>query len=319
MNISVLGPGRWGTFIAWYLNKIGNNVILWGREGSAKLEELQKNGKNKFLEIPEEIILTSSLDKAVEESKCIVIAIEAQNLADFMQILKKYDFENKIIVLCMKGLEEETGERLSIVTKRYLGEKTNVAVWVGPGHPKEFVRGNPNCMVIDSENREVVELLVRELSSDLIRFYYGDDIIGNEIGAASKNVIGIAAGMLDGLNLSSLKGALMTRGTKEVSNLIVAMGGKQITAFGLCCLGDYEATLFSKYSNNRRYGEAFIKKEKFEEHSAGAHTVKSLMKLSEKYNVKLPICTAVYNILYNGSEPEKTLKQLFDRPNVTEF
>lgn len=319
MNISVLGAGRWGTFIAWYLNKIGNNVILWGREGSEKLIELQKYRKNKFLEVPKEIILTSSLDKAILESEYIVIAIEAQNLSSFMQLLKKYNFENKIIILCMKGLEEETGERLTIVTKRYLGEKTNVAIWVGPGHPKEFVKGNPNCMVIDCENKKIVELLVRELSSDLIRFYYGDDIIGNEIGAASKNVIGIAAGMLDGLEISSLKGALMTRGTKEVANLIVAMGGKQITAFGLCCLGDYEATLFSKYSNNRRYGEAFIKKEKFEEHSAGAHTVKSLMKLSEKYNVKLPICTAVYNILYNGDEPEKTLKELFDRPNATEF
>lgn len=319
MNISVLGSGRWGSFIAWYLNKIGSKVILWGKEGSEKLIELQKYRKNKFLELPEEITLTSSLDKAIIESEYIVIAIEAQNLASFMQELNKYNFQNKIIILCMKGLEEETGERLSIVTKRYLGEETNVVVWVGPGHPKEFIKGIPNCMVIDSENREVVELLVKRLSSDLIRFYYGDDIIGNEIGAACKNVIGIAAGMLDGLDISSLKGALMTRGTKEVSNLIVAMGGKQITAFGLCCLGDYEATLFSKHSNNRMFGESFVKKEKFEEHSAGAHTVKSLMKLSEKYNVKLPICTAVYDILYNGKEPEITLKKLFDRPNVTEF
>ena len=206
----------------------------------------------------EKINLTSDLDKAILDSEYIVIAIEAQNLQDFMQDLKKYNFENKIIILCMKGLEEETGERLSIVTKRNLGQDVNVAIWVGPGHPKEFIKGNPNCMVIDSENREIVKLLVEKLSSDLIRFYYGNDMIGNEIGAASKNVIGIAAGMLDGLELSSLKGALMTRGTKEISNLIVAMGGKQITAFGLCCLGDYEATLFSKYSNNRQFGESFI-------------------------------------------------------------
>ena len=319
MDVSVLGSGRWGSFLAWYLNRIGNNVILWGKEGSEKLIELQKYRKNKFLELPPEIELTSSLDKAILKSDYIVIAIEAQNLVSFMQDLNKYNFENKIIILCMKGLEEETGERLSIVTKRYLGDKTNVAIWVGPGHPKEFIKGTPNCMVIDSENREIVDLLVRKLSSDLIRFYYGNDMIGNEIGAACKNVIGIAAGMLDGLNISSLKGALMTRGTKEVSNLIVAMGGKQITAFGLCCLGDYEATLFSKYSNNRMFGEAFVKKEEFGEHSAGAHTVKSLMKLSEKYNVKLPICTAVYDILYNDKKPEITLKKLFDRPNVTEF
>ena len=96
MNMTVLGAGRWGTFIAWYLNKIGNKVILWGREGSKKLEELQQYRKNKFLEIPEEILLTSSLDKAISESECIVIAIEAQNLADFMQTMKKYNFENTV-------------------------------------------------------------------------------------------------------------------------------------------------------------------------------------------------------------------------------
>ena len=92
----------------------------------------------------------------------------------------------------------------------------------------------------------------------MIRFYYGQDLIGNEIGAAAKNVIGIAAGMLDGFHLSTLKEALMSRGTREVARLIKAMGGNELSAYGLCHLGDYEATVFSEFSHNRRFGELFV-------------------------------------------------------------
>ena len=96
------------------------------------------------------------------------------------------------------------------------------------------------------------------LSSELIRFYYGTDLIGSEVGAAAKNVVGIAAGMLDGLDQSSLKGALMSRGTREIARLIESMGGNGLSAYGLCHLGDYQATLFSQHSHNRRFGEAFL-------------------------------------------------------------
>jgi glycerol-3-phosphate dehydrogenase (NAD(P)+) len=114
-------------------------------------------------------------------------------------------------------------------------------------------------MVIDSKDEKTKHELVEAFSSDLIRFYYGTDLIGNEVGAAAKNVIGIAAGMLDGLGLTTLKGALMSRGTREVARLISAMGGNELSAYGLCHLGDYEATVFSEHSQNRRFGEMFIK------------------------------------------------------------
>ena len=122
--------------------------------------------------------------------------------------------------------------------------KDKIAVWVGPGHIQAFLKGLPNCMVIDSENKELVRSLCDGFRSKLIRFYYGDDLIGNEIGAAAKNVMGIAAGMLDGGGYSTLKGPLMSRGAREVSRLIKAMGGNELSAYGLCHLGDYETTLF---------------------------------------------------------------------------
>ena len=319
MNISVLGCGRWGTFIAWYLDKVKHNVILWGRESSSKLNELKETRKNKFVELPETIELTSSLEKVFNSRECIVIAIETQNLRDLMEQIKKYNFKDKIYVLCMKGLDDETGQRLSEVMETYIGNKENLAIWVGPGHPKEYVKGNSNCMVIDSENDELKRKLAKEFSSDLIKFYYGNDLIGNEIGAALKNVIGIAGGMLDGLNLTCLKGALMARGTREISRLVKKMGGNEITPYGLCCLGDYEASMFSEFSNSRRFGEAFVKKEEFKEHTPGKYTVKSLMKLIKRYDIELPICETIYKIIYENKDALSGLKELFNIKIKEEF
>ena len=145
----------------------------------------------------------------------------------------------------MKGLEKTTGKRLSVVVSECLDASNKVAVWLGPGHVQDFYAGIPSCMVIDSEHDDVKKELVDAFSSNLIRFYYGRDLIGNEIGAAAKNVIGIGAGMLDGLGLSTLKGPLMSRGTREIARLIKSEGGSELSAYGLCHLGDYQATVSS--------------------------------------------------------------------------
>jgi len=320
MNISVLGCGRWGTFLAWYANKIGHEVMLWGREGSTNLLKLQEERKNEYLALPEELSLTNSLEEAVSFGEIIIISISAQQLRGFAQKLKSMkDVNNKTFVLCMKGLEATTGKRLSQVFKEEMGSSTKVAVWVGPGHVQDFVRDIPNCMVIGSENIEVTKKVVNGFSSELIRFYYGQDLIGNEIGAATKNVMGIAAGMLDGLNYSSLKGALMARGTREISRLVRAMGGNDITIYGLSHLGDYEATLFSAHSNNRRFGEDFVGEKNFKKLAEGVATIEALRQLSKEYDVELPICDALYEVIFKGKEPSQTLLDLFLRPVKFEF
>ena len=277
LTISVLGCGRWGTFIAWYLDKIGHKVLLWGRPESKNLKRLKEERTNEFLTLPQSIELETDLHKVVSLSDIIVISISAQNLRVLMNNLKEEDLNSKTIVLCMKGIEESTGCRLTEVVKE-IKPGLNVAIWVGPGHVEDFTKGIPNCMVIDSENEDIKKFLIDEFTSDLIRFYYGTDLIGNEIGAASKNVIGIAAGMLDGLNYTSLKGALMSRGTREISNLIKAMGGKEITVYGLCHLGDYQATLFSNHSHNRLFGEMFVTDKKYDKLAEGVSTTKALVK-----------------------------------------
>jgi glycerol-3-phosphate dehydrogenase (NAD(P)+) len=313
----VIGCGRWGSFLAWYLDSIGHSVTLYGREGSSKLEALKQSGTNGLVSLNSRIVLTSDLSRALE-SEILVISIGAQSFRSLMRGLSSCNLEEKTAVLCMKGLEAGTGKRLTEIFEEYRPE-TPVAIWVGPGHVQDFTRGIPNCMVIDSRSMQVKKNLVEVFSSELIRFYYGDDLLGNEIGAASKNVIGIAAGMLDGLNKTALKGALMSRGTREIARLIRKMGGKEITAYGLAHLGDYEATVFSPYSHNRRFGELFVRGEDYGELAEGVETTKAMLVLGKRYGEELPISDAVNRVINKGEEPNRVLSELFLRSIKMEF
>ena len=312
MKVVMIGCGRWGSFIAWYLDSIGNDVTLYGRMGSKHMESFLENRENDVIKLPMSIKLSQDLS-CVNQAETILISINSQGLRKLLEELKKFDLKNKIFILCMKGIEVDTGYRLSQIVESAVDSSNSIAVWLGPGHVQEFYNGIPNCMVIDSYDEKTKRYLVNQFSSDLIRFYLGGDMIGNEVGAAAKNVIGIAAGMLDGLHLSSLKGALMARGTKEVARLIKAMGGNEVSAYGLCHLGDYEATVFSKYSHNRMFGEQFVKGLSYEKLAEGYYTVKSLMHLKDVYQVELPICEAVYRILYEKQDPRNELNLLFQR------
>ena len=319
MKTTVIGCGRWGSFIAWYLNRIGHDVTLYGRTESKNMQRFLDSRSNEYLTMPESVALSTELS-CVTDSEIVVISIGSQSLNALCAKLAEMGVSDKTFVLCMKGIEVETGRRLSQIATEHLGGKNDIAVWIGPGHVQEFVKGVPNCMVIDSENEEVKSRLVSEFSGELIRFYYGTDLIGNEIGAASKNVIGIAAGMLDGLGLSTLKGALMSRGTREISILIEALGGNGLSAYGLCHLGDYEATVFSEHSHNRRFGELWIKGEAYDKLAEGYFTVKPLVKMAEEKGLELPICKAVHSMLYSENcDPLTELNALFTRKLKNEF
>jgi glycerol-3-phosphate dehydrogenase (NAD(P)+) len=320
MNVSVLGCGRWGTFLAWYANRSGHKVVLWGRENSRNFIGLNQTRKNDYLSLPDGIEFTSSLEGALSFAEVIIISISAQELRTFANRLSQYnEIQGKTFILCMKGLESTTGKRLTQVFSEEVGKNCNVAVWVGPGHVQDFVMNIPNCMVIGSENIEVTKQIAKEFNSELVRFYYGQDLIGNEIGAATKNVMGIAAGMLDGLKYSSLKGSLMARGTREISRLIRAMGGNDLTIYGLSHLGDYEATLFSMHSHNRKFGQAFVEGKPFDKLAEGVSTIKALKELSNQYDVELPICNALFEIIYEHKNAKETLEELFLRPLKFEF
>lgn len=375
MKIGIIGCGRWGSFHAWYSSKIGHSVILYGRENSKNMQQLETTRANDYLKLPEEVQLTKNLAEVLNFAKVIVISVSSQNLREVLREIKSLqtDLSEKKFVLCMKGLESETGKRLSAIfneeingdspiehagitnekvegvaeilpvnnsvavsgsitlkddtenvaqifstVQKNFGQKIPVAVWVGPGHVQDFVSNIPNCMVMSSADENFTHEIVEIFKSPLIRFYYSSDLIGTEIGAAAKNVIGIAAGMLDGLNCSSLKGALMARGTAELSRLVESLGGDKMTVYGLSHLGDYEATLFSKHSRNRMFGESFVTHKNFNKLAEGLDTVGALMQLAKITGVDLPICRAIYNIIHDKQDPEEQLMQLFMRTTKAE-
>lgn len=318
MKITVIGCGRWGSTITWYLDSIGNSVTLYGRKNSAHMEQFMRDRTNDFLRLPESITLTHDLG-CVLDAEVIVISVNSQGLQKVMDELKPYALQGKIFVLCMKGIEISTGRRLSQVAADNLDPGNQIAVWLGPGHVQTLYRGVPTCMVIDSAEEKTKQFLVDSFSSELIRFYYGTDLIGNEIGGAAKNVMGIAAGMLDGMGKTQMKGPLMSRGTYEVGKLIAAMGGAEMSAYGLCHLGDYEATLFSEHSHNRKFGELFVRGAQFDKLAEGYYTADAMVRLADQYGVELPITRAVYEILYHGAAPDETLNSLFSRQIKREF
>lgn len=320
MKITVIGAGRWGSCIAWYLDRTGHDITIYGPKDTPDMIAFSTTRTNGLITLPESIGLSYDLKESVESAECIVISIGSQGLRSLIDEINALGSEKqRTFILCMKGIEIESGMRLTEVVESQAKFPCKVAVWIGPGHVQEFYRGIPNCMIIDSKDEALKENLVDEFTSDLIRFYYGEDLLGNEVGAAAKNVIGIAAGILDGLGISSLKGALMSRGTREVSRLIKAMGGNELSAYGLCHLGDYEATVFSQFSHNRMFGELYAKGEKYDKLAEGYYTAAALHNLCQKYDVEMPICEAVYQMLYNGKDPKESLDKLFRRPIKTEL
>lgn len=326
MKVSVLGCGRWGSFIAWYLCNQGHDVCSWGPEDDYSYKVLKDTGKNEYVTLDSRIRLTCDLKEAIERAEVIVISISSQGLRGFMKRITAFDVSDKYFTLCMKGIEVDTGCRLSEVLVQSGIDPMRIAVWVGPGHIQAFTQGIPSCMVIDSANADLKQRLVEEFRSDLIRFYYGEDLIGTEIGAAAKNVMGIVAGVLDGCGYGALKGALMARGAWEVARLIKAMGGNELSAFGLAHLGDYEATLFSQYSHNRGFGEMIVKGEKFPKLAEGVPTSAAMKMLGERYGVEMPLTDAVYELCYgeangktNRERCDELIKKLFSRETKSEF
>ena len=186
MNTTVLGCGRWGAFIAGYLDSIGSSTVLWGRPGSKKIEQLIQEGKNNYISISSSVRLTTSIETAMTHAQTFFISIDSQGLRNLAVNLKEFHHPDNRYILCMKGLENKTGLRLTQIMESVLGNNVQTAVWVGPGHVENFINNIPSAMIIDSINKQLTYEMADYLTSSLIRFYYGEDIIGTEIGAAAK-------------------------------------------------------------------------------------------------------------------------------------
>ncbi|MDD4556413.1 MAG: glycerol-3-phosphate dehydrogenase [Alphaproteobacteria bacterium] len=319
-NISVIGCGRWGTFLGWYAANHCqfDEVVLYDLKDSPTFIEMQKTRKNGYLSLTKNMTLTADLNDVLK-SDIIIVSIGCQHLRSLAKQLNGYNLQGKTFLLAIKGLEEGTAKTIEQIFSEEIKQAIEVAILAGPGHVQDYLKGVPSCAVIDSYNLKTTEKLVNLLQSDLIRFYYGSDMIGNQIGAAMKNVIGLAAGMLDGLDWYGLKGALMARAPIEVGRFIEHFGGNAKSVYGLAHLGDYEATLFSKHSQNRMFGELFVKGEKFEKLAEGVYTLKAVKEIADREKIDMPISQALYEVIYEKKNVKETIKRMFQRDLKQEF
>lgn len=318
-KLSLIGCGRWGTFLGWYsANYCGYDVDMYDIPTSPNFIELRDTRKNAYLSLSDNMYLHEKLADVLGNDT-VIISIGCQYFRGLCKELNAYDLSGKTFLLAMKGLEEPGAKIMFDVMREEIKQDIHIAVLAGPGHVQDYMKKVPSCAVIDSDEDDVKDRLIKNLQSDLIRFYYGSDLTGNQIGAALKNVIGIAAGILDGLEWYGLKGALMARAPIEVGRFIKYFGGNPHTAYGLAHLGDYEATLFSQHSHNRTFGEKFARGEDFGKLAEGVATLKAVKMIADQKGIDMPICQALYKAVYEKADIKSTIRSMFERDLKKEF
>jgi glycerol-3-phosphate dehydrogenase (NAD(P)+) len=320
-KISILGIGRWGSLLAWYLRNQGFEVLLWGRN-SEKLMLLKNTLRNQYVRLQPDIMFSDDIQKALSFSDTFIVSILSQGFKGLCNFMKgQADFKRRSMISTMKGIDSESLKRMSEIAEEELNIG-NFVVLGGPGHAEEIAAGRRTCLVVASPDDELNKQVSRVFYSRKIRIYTLNDTVGVELSGAYKNVIGIASGICDGIGEFDLKASLISRSIVEIKKLGKRLGANPETFNGLSLVGDYCVTCFGSYSKNRQVGERIAKGEKLSSINISAEGIPSTLsfyELSKKYNIEMPICEQVYNILFRGYTVKKALDILWDRPLIREF
>ena len=319
-KISVIGCG-WGTALAMVAHDNGHDVVLWS-PFKAEVDEInEKREQTKLLpgvKIPDEIFVTDDLQK-LDNSDLIIVAPPCRFVREVAEKIKTLS-NIGIIAVVSKGLEDGTLLRMSEVVEEVIPSARVVAL-SGPSHVEEVARKIPTSIVSSSKDAKAAEIAANLMMNGNLRIYINNDIVGVELGGALKNVIALAAGILDGMGLGdNTKAALMTRGLSEMSRLGVTMGAERETFSGLTGIGDLVVTCTSMHSRNRRFGilvgEGVPVDKALEEIGTveGYYTAKMAYELSVRQNVTMPIVSECHNILYKGKSVDEAIKSLMGRP-----
>ncbi|MEW6196989.1 MAG: NAD(P)H-dependent glycerol-3-phosphate dehydrogenase [Bacteroidota bacterium] len=326
MRISVLGAGGWGTTLAILLHHNGHNVTLWEYKRSYA-KTLNRSRINKVylpgIKIPGEIIITHSLPECTSKQHMVVIAVPTQFVRSVLKEIKGNDFGNTTFVSVAKGIEKDSMLTVSNIIHDVLNDlsPSQVGVLSGPSHAEEVSRKIPTAVVAASKDNFTAKQIQSAFITSYFRVYSSTDILGVEYGGALKNVIAVGAGIIDGAKFGdNTKAAIMTRGIAEISRLGIALGAKPETFSGLSGMGDLIVTCMSKHSRNRYVGEQVGKGKKLKEVlktmqmvAEGVETSRAVYQLSTKHKIQTPICTAVYQILFEDKDATKATYELMTR------
>ena len=330
MKIAIIGSGSFGTSIAIHLSNNAKTISIWGND-SKTIDEINNNRTNSLYlknvdNIPSNITATINMEESIDKAKYIILAVPSQAIRSVSKQLKPLLSSEQIIVNLAKGLDLSTHERLSTVIKKETGFK-NIVVLSGPSHAEEIVFNIPTTIVASSRKLELAEEVQADLSTHTLRIYTNPDIVGVEIGGAAKNIIALASGILDGLGYGdNAKAALMVRGINEIINVGVHLGGDFRTFNGLSGMGDLIVTCTSMHSRNKQAGIHLASGKSLKETLKlvgmtveGINACECFYKIAKDINIEMPITFALYNVLFNNSNPKNEIRALLSRDRRSEF
>lgn len=319
-KISIIGTGAYGLSIALALLKKCDNITMWV-ESEERANWLNENKKNAniipSIEIPDAITFTNSYEEAIKDTNIVFIAVVAKFVNSVTKELSKYNLKGKHFCILSKGIEQNTCEFVHDVFKRNIKSK-NLCVVSGPSFAIDIANNEPVGLSIASKNKETVAVIKKVLENDRIKLRDSNDLIGVELCGSIKNVIAIAAGILEGLGYSeSTRSFLITESLHDIKSLIHGLGGKKKTILSFAGVGDLLLTATTKKSRNYTYGVLIGKKEikEAEEYVnnttvEGYYTLKSIYTLIRRKKIKMPIINLIYQIILNNKEPEELVKFL---------
>lgn len=325
-KIGVVGAGSWGTVLADLLGSKGYSIDLWVFEEDVKAQ-IQDHGENRVflpgISLSDNITVSNDLEKVVSGKDLVLVVVPSHVMRETVEQLADYVPNTAIIVSASKGIEIKTHLTMTGILKEVLPDTSGdqLAALSGPSFAREVAKQVPTVITVASSDQKVTHLVQNILSTPYFRVYTSDDILGVELGGATKNVIAIAAGMIDGMGLGlNTRAALITRGLVEIRRLGIALGANPRTFTGLAGIGDLLLTCTGDLSRNHTVGKQIGEGKSLESIlsdmrmvAEGVRTAKSVYNLSRKLGVEMPIAHKVYHILYDGLPPKKAVYELMTR------
>ncbi len=325
MSTAVLGAGSWGTALAIHLGSMGHDVALWGRDHDLLGAMAERRANPTYLPdvtFPAQLRPTSSLTSALDGARHVIVAVPSHGLRAVVRGAVPHLEPGVILVSATKGLEADSHDRMSEVLTEETGGRNPVVVLSGPSFAAEVAQRLPTALVAASNDATALAAVQEEFRGPVFRLYASTDVVGVEIGAALKNIIAIAAGVVESLGLGhNAMAALITRGLAEISRLSFAMGGQRETPSGLSGLGDLVLTCTGSLSRNRHVGVELGRGRSLDDIlsgmrmvAEGVRTTPAALALGERYGVELPIAAQMAEVLAGRKTPRAAAGDLMLRP-----
>jgi len=330
LSVAVLGAGSWGTALAALIARHGHRTVLWGRDAAqiAALDATHENARYlPGVPLPDSLRATADLASSLQGADLVLVVVPSHAFAETLRALAPHRPAHAGVAWATKGFEPGSGRFLHEVAGEVLGADVPLAVVTGPSFAKEVAQGLPTALTVHGDASDFTQQVADVLHGPAFRAYTGDDMLGAELGGAMKNVLAVATGVADGMQLGlNARAGMITRGLNEMLRLNAAIGGKAETLMGLAGLGDLVLTCTGDLSRNRRLGLALGRGQAIDEAVReigqvveSIQTADEVMRQGERHGVELPISSAVRAVLHGELTPAEALQTLMARDQKPEY